>query len=75
LDDSAEFVGQSGVIVTRAAEAAPTLAVVGPLFSRLGQPQLYTLGRRGRPEIELALIPAAGLTRRLPMPYPITPDR
>jgi hypothetical protein len=75
LDDSAEFVGQSGVIVTRAAEAAPTLAVVGPLFSWLGQPQLYTLGRRGRPEIELALIPAAGLTRRLPMPYPITPDR
>jgi hypothetical protein len=67
LDDSARFVGQSGVIVTRAAEVASTLAVVGPLFGRLGQPQLYTLGHRGRPEIELALIQAAGLTRRLPM--------
>jgi 4-amino-4-deoxy-L-arabinose transferase-like glycosyltransferase len=75
LDDSARFVGQSGVIVTRAAEVASTLAVVDPLFGQLGQPQLYTLGRRGRPEIELALIPAAGLTRRLPMPYPSTPDR
>jgi 4-amino-4-deoxy-L-arabinose transferase-like glycosyltransferase len=75
LDDSARFVGQSGVIVTRAAEAAATLADVGPLFGRLGSPQFYTLGRRGRPEIELALIRAAGLTRRLPMPYPGTPDR
>ncbi len=75
LDDSAKFVGRSGVIVTRATEAASTLAVVGPLFARLGEPQPYTLGRRGRPEIELALIPATGLTRRLPMPYPSTPDR
>jgi 4-amino-4-deoxy-L-arabinose transferase-like glycosyltransferase len=70
LDDSGRFVGQRGVIVTPAEEVASTLALARPLFAGLEQPQLYTLGRRGRPEIKLALIPAAGLTRRLPMPYP-----
>src|SRR5580704_15786620 len=75
LDDSGSFVGQSGVIVTRAAEVASTLAVAIPLFAGLGQPQLYTLGRRGRPEIKLALIPASGLTRRLPISYPSATGR
>jgi 4-amino-4-deoxy-L-arabinose transferase-like glycosyltransferase len=70
LDESGSFVGQSGVIVTPAAEVAPTLAAARLLFARLGQPEFYTLGRRGRPEIKLALIPAGGLTRGLPMPYP-----
>jgi hypothetical protein len=70
LDDSGRFVGQSGVIVTPAEEATSTVAAARPLFAGLGHPQLSMLGRRGRPEIELALIPAAGLTRRLPMPYP-----
>lgn len=70
LDDSGRFVGQSGVIVTPAAEAPLALAAARPFFAGLGRPQLYTLGRRGRTEIELALIPAAGLTRRLPLPYP-----
>jgi 4-amino-4-deoxy-L-arabinose transferase-like glycosyltransferase len=74
-DDSGKFVGQSGVIVTPAAEVASTLAVASPLFAGLGQPQLYTLGRRGRPEIKLALIPASGLTRRLPIPYPSATGR
>ena len=69
LDESESFVGQSGVIVTPAGEAASTIAIARPLFSSLGQPQLYALGRRGRSEIKLALIPAAGLTRGLPMPY------
>ena len=70
LDESGSFVGRSGVIVTRAADVASTIAVVRPLFASLGQPQFYTLGRLGRPEIRLALIPAAGLTRSLPVPYP-----
>jgi len=70
LDESGGFVGQSGVIVTPAAEVASTLAVASVLFAGLGQPELYALGRFGRPEIQLALIPANGLTRRLPMPYP-----
>jgi 4-amino-4-deoxy-L-arabinose transferase-like glycosyltransferase len=70
LDESGNFVGQSGVIVTPVADVPSTLAVAGPLFSGLGQPQFRTLGRLGRPEIKLALIPAAGLTRSLLMPYP-----
>jgi Dolichyl-phosphate-mannose-protein mannosyltransferase len=69
LDESATFVGHNGVIVTPAAEVASTIAVASPLFDNLGQPQLYALGRGGRPEIKLALIPATGLARGLPMPY------
>jgi hypothetical protein len=69
LDESKSFVGRSGVIVTLAADVASVSAVARPLFDSLGQPQLYPLGRRGRPEIKLALIPATGLTRGLPMPY------
>jgi 4-amino-4-deoxy-L-arabinose transferase-like glycosyltransferase len=70
LDESGRFVGQSGVIVTPAEDVASTVAATGPLFAALGQPQFCTLGRLGRPEIKLALIPADGLTRSLPMPYP-----
>ena len=70
LDDSERYVGQEGVIVTPAAEVASTAATAHPLFAELGQPQLYALGRRGRHEITLALIPARGLTHRLSMPYP-----
>jgi hypothetical protein len=69
LDESRSFVGQSGVIVTPAAEAASAIAVARPLFASLGEPQPYALARRGRTEIELALIPAIGLTHGLPMPY------
>ena len=69
LDESRSFVGQSGVIVTPAADAASVSAVARPLFGSLGQPQFYDLGRSGRSEIKLALIPVAGLTRGLPMPY------
>jgi hypothetical protein len=75
LDESGRFVGKSGVIVTPAAEVASTLAMAGPLFAEFEQPQLYALGRRGRPEIKLALIPATGLTHRLPMPYPSAAGR
>jgi 4-amino-4-deoxy-L-arabinose transferase-like glycosyltransferase len=70
LDESARLVGQSGVIVTPAAEVTSTLAAARSLFAKLGQPQLLPLGRGGRSEISLALIPAIGLTRGLPMPYP-----
>jgi 4-amino-4-deoxy-L-arabinose transferase-like glycosyltransferase len=69
-DESRRFVGRSGVIVTQAADAASTIAVVRPLFASLGPPQYYTFGRLGRPEVRLALIPAAGLTRSLPVAYP-----
>src|SRR6185437_9318028 len=75
LDESENFVGRSGVIVTPAADAASTVAAAGSLFVRLGQPQFFALGRHGRPEIKLALIPADGLTRPLPMPYPAASGR
>jgi Dolichyl-phosphate-mannose-protein mannosyltransferase len=69
LDESGSFVGRNGVIVTPAADVASASALARPLFDSLGQPQLYALGRGGRPEIRLALIPATGLTRGLPIPY------
>lgn len=75
LDESERYIGRNGVIVAPAAELAPTLAVARPLFAELRQPQLYALGRRGRREITLALIPARGLTHRLPMPYPSAAGR
>jgi 4-amino-4-deoxy-L-arabinose transferase-like glycosyltransferase len=75
LDESGSLVGQSGVIVTPAGEVQSTVATASPLFARLGQPQSYALGRRGRPEIKLALIPAIGLTRQLPIPYPVAAGR
>jgi len=75
LNESGRFVGQSGIIITPASEVASTLAVARPLFAKLEQPQLYALGRHGRPEIRLALIAANGLTHRLPMPYPSATSR
>ncbi len=46
MDESANFVGRRGVIVTPAADTASTIAAARPLFAGLGQPKLYTLGRR-----------------------------
>jgi hypothetical protein len=70
LDDSASFVGQSGVIVTQAADLKNALGVAEPYFVALGKPQFQSLARNGRGAVALALIPAHGLTRSLPMPYP-----
>jgi hypothetical protein len=69
-DDSSAFLGRDGVIVTRAAELPQTLAAARSYFKALGEPQLVTLGRMGRPEIRLAIIPASGLTLAFPSPYP-----
>ena len=70
LDDSASFVGRSGVIVTPVADLKAARAAAEPYFADLGEPQFQTLARQGAAAIELALIPADGLTRRLPIPYP-----
>jgi hypothetical protein len=43
--------------------------VARTLFAKVGQPELFSLGRRGGSEITLVLIPAIGLTHGLPMPY------
>jgi 4-amino-4-deoxy-L-arabinose transferase-like glycosyltransferase len=75
LDASERYVGKNGVIVTPVAEVGSTVAATRPLFAELGKPQFYALGRRGRPEIALALIPARGLTHQLSMPYPSAAGR
>ncbi len=69
-DESASYVGRNGIIVTPMTDLESASAAAGPYFSSLGQPQFQTLGRHGRAEIKLALIPADGLTRGLPLPYP-----
>jgi len=70
LDESEKFIGRDGLILSRAAELESTLGAANPYFAALGQPQFYTLGLPGRAAIQLALIPANGLTRRFPSPYP-----
>jgi Dolichyl-phosphate-mannose-protein mannosyltransferase len=75
MDDSEDFIGQSGVIVAPAGDVASVVAAASPLFAELGPPEPYSLGRRGRPEISLALVPARSLTRALPMPYPSATGR
>jgi hypothetical protein len=70
LDDSARFLGQDAVIVAPQERLASLAATFAPYFAALGAPQRLAFGRAGRDEIELALIPAHGLTRPFPLPYP-----
>jgi 4-amino-4-deoxy-L-arabinose transferase-like glycosyltransferase len=75
LHTSEGFLGKDGVIITPAKDAARVIAAGEGLFARLGPPQIYQLGRQGRAEVDLALIPAINLTRGLPMPYPSARSR
>jgi 4-amino-4-deoxy-L-arabinose transferase-like glycosyltransferase len=68
LYDSGNFLGRDGVLIARADDLPSALDAAGPYFSSLGEPQGLTLGRRGRAELQLALVRAAGLTHRLPAP-------
>lgn len=70
LHDSAEFVGADGVVVVRAKDLAATLAAIAPYFADLGEPQSLRLARADGAGIDLALVPAHGLTRRFALPYP-----
>ncbi len=81
LDDSARFVGRDGVIALAHSlrDQTPaqlrqrqedTLAQLRPYFSSLDPPQSLALGRAGRDEILVAVVPAHGLTRAFPVPYP-----
>jgi 4-amino-4-deoxy-L-arabinose transferase-like glycosyltransferase len=70
LYDSARFVGRDGVVVVPESRLDQTLAQLRPYFLRLDPPQSLALTRAGRDEIALALIPAHGLTRAFPVPYP-----
>ena len=69
LYDSGNFIGRNGVLIVRAVELQDALGAARPYFASIGQPQRLTLGRNGRAEIELALVPVEGLTRPLPTPY------
>ena len=70
VEGKANVLGRDGVIVVGSADVAIARALAAPLFHSLGAPSKVSLTRNGYPEIELALIPAIGLKRELPMPYP-----
>ncbi len=70
LADSADFVGRDGAIVVAWDRREATQARLAPYFASFGAPQRLALGRGGRDEIALAVIPARGLTRAFPLPYP-----
>jgi hypothetical protein len=70
LDNSSKYIGSDGVIVAQASSKDFAIAALAPFFADLGAPQAVALGRSGREEIPLVLIPAHGLTRPLPLPYP-----
>jgi Dolichyl-phosphate-mannose-protein mannosyltransferase len=70
LDESASLVGRNGVIVTPVADLKSSLSGAAQFFDALGEPRFISLGRRGRADVQLALVPANGLTQRLPLPYP-----
>ncbi len=70
LDDSTRFVGDDAVIIVPQRKLPAAVAQFKPFFASLGEPQSVNLGRRGMDEIDLALIPARGLTRPFPLPYP-----
>ncbi|MGA2044097.1 MAG: glycosyltransferase family 39 protein [Roseiarcus sp.] len=69
LADSADFLGRDAVIVVPRDRLAGVAATFAPFFAELGAPQSLSLGRAGRDEIDLALVPAHGLTRPFPLPY------
>ena len=70
LDNAADYVGRDGVIVTPAFKLDYIVESLRPYFASLGAPQEVSFGRSGKEEIRLALIPAHGLTRPFPLPYP-----
>lgn len=74
VDGGASFVGRDGVIVAGSADLAIAEALARPLFHALEVPGGVSLARNGYPEVELALVPAIGLKRPLPIPYPGLPD-
>ena len=70
LDRPANHLGQDGVIIAPKFKRDFVYAVLAPYFDSLGPAQEIAVERGGRPEIPLVLIPARGLTRPWPLPYP-----
>jgi 4-amino-4-deoxy-L-arabinose transferase-like glycosyltransferase len=70
LEDSARFVGQDAVIVVRLDRSPSAVESLKPYFADLGEARTVRLGRLGKDEIDLALIPAHRLTGPFALPYP-----
>jgi Dolichyl-phosphate-mannose-protein mannosyltransferase len=70
LQDPAAFVGKDAVIIVPINQIESAPVSFRPFFAELGSPQRVSIGRAGMDELDLALIPAHGLTRPLPLPYP-----
>ena len=74
LSDPASFLGRDAVIVVAKKRLPESLAALAPFFATLGEPHALSLGRDGRDEIDLALVPARRLLRPYPLPYPRRAD-
>ena len=70
LDNSAAFVGKDAVIIVPQNRLSSVATTFQPFFASLGESQPVALGRGGMDEIDLALVPAHGLIRPFPLPYP-----
>jgi hypothetical protein len=70
LQDPAAFVGKDAIIIVPINQIESAPASFQPFFAEFGAPQRVSIGRAGMDELDLALIPAHGLTRPLPLPYP-----
>ncbi|HEY1943345.1 MAG TPA: glycosyltransferase family 39 protein [Roseiarcus sp.] len=69
LDDGSRYVGKDGVVVVPERRLNETFTTLWPYFERFDRPQIVTLLRDGADAIDVALIPAYGLTRAFPAPY------
>jgi hypothetical protein len=74
LEDPAAFIGENAVIIVSQKRLAETMSALTPYFAALGETQFISLGRDGRDEVKLALIPAERLLRPYPLPYPQRPE-
>ena len=69
LQEGAAFIGRDAVIIAERRRLDWIQTTLAPYFTRLDPPQAFSLGRGGRAEVELVLVPAHGLTRAFPVPY------
>ena len=70
IDDSARFIGRDAVIIVPEQRLVATLFELRPYFASFDPPQSLTLRRGDEDAVELALVPARGLTQAFPLPYP-----
>ncbi len=69
-----DLVGRDGVLILPARDLPAARIALKPYFASLGEARPVTLLRNGAPAVELMLVPAKGLTRPLPPPYPARPQ-